>query len=330
MSQFSLRRRAVTQLTPLLLLSSLAAPALADVVELHKGVLIDTNTAQTVLMRASGGIEAIGVSNGATQWESDQADRPLAIQDNRLVAQVDEGKQRGEITIAMLDASNGLPVTRQQVSVDVAVRSMIDDQLDRRFDLSAPDPDNANQLVWTYQRERAQGALLVDHGSPSPNDHAPAATPQVVKESTIRNGWLVADVANATVRAGSGAITAAPRQAVERDLLPQQSGRQFISADGRAVLVSNPQPTADLNARHRWSLFTTDGQALGSFAAPMSYAPFVVVGDIVLFVSNPTIRANGADVVEQPLQLNAVSVDGGRPIWSRELRDTRYFGDVPI
>jgi hypothetical protein len=59
-------------------------------------------------------------------------------------------------------------------------------------------------------------------------------------------------------------------------------------------------------------------------------SPFVVVGNRLIHVAQPTTRREGSKVIDQPLRLRAVDLATGQEIWSRELRSTAYNGPFPL
>jgi hypothetical protein len=63
--------------------------------------------------------------------------------------------------------------------------------------------------------------------------------------------------------------------------------------------------------------------------APVSMAPFVVVGSRLLYVAQPSARRSGEATVSEPLRLRALDVRSGAELWVLPIVDTAYRGPMP-
>jgi len=68
---------------------------------------------------------------------------------------------------------------------------------------------------------------------------------------------------------------------------------------------------------------------LGSFPAEVSMSPFVVIGKRLIHVAQTGLLAEGGKLIEQPLRLRAVDLTTGRELWTREILDPEFRGQIP-
>jgi hypothetical protein len=111
--------------------------------------------------------------------------------------------------------------------------------------------------------------------------------------------------------------------------LSNQSGRQFVSADGRQVLVSERIADDRTFDKYRWSLHTRDGALLGEVSSFVSYSPFAVYDSLLLFSTPPNARRIGEELRSEPLLMKAFDLRSGAEVWRHALRDTQYRGPFP-
>ena len=78
--------------------------------------------------------------------------------------------------------------------------------------------------------------------------------------------------------------------------------------------------------KYRWTIFQRSGQRVGEIRSHISFSPFVVRDSLVVFETKPYARAGQAP---EPAKLRAVSVAGGREVWSVQVREIVYRGSYP-
>lgn len=277
---------------------------------LRDGVLISESA--VYLMRPGGGIDALALDSGKVVWETDEADRPVALKSQTLIAQR-ESRSPGQLTLVTLDARRGGQAMSTALPLPDDVVASVDDRMSSRFVVGNDATTDSEQLVWRYDTRLVQGAHTGE----------PAATPR------RRAGVLEVRSQGDTVSIDTASRAAPDRPAARRiataDFVPKDA-RAFYSEDRQHILVSK---RASGDERYRWQIHTREGDRLGAFPSAVSFTPFVVRNGVVLFLSAPSQRRVGAEFLSLPLMLRAVDVASGQERWSRDVRDTRYDGPYP-
>ncbi|HXU30401.1 MAG TPA: hypothetical protein VN851_07485, partial [Thermoanaerobaculia bacterium] len=81
---------------------------------------------------------------------------------------------------------------------------------------------------------------------------------------------------------------------------------------------------------YRWSLSLREtGTVLAVIDAPVSFAPFVVVGGKVIYLAQPAMWRENGVTIRQPLRLRALDLATGAEAWQAVVRDSAYRGPVP-
>lgn len=286
----------------------LISSASAGAATIGESMLVD-RAADTVYIMSPRGIEARAIADGALSWHSTAALRPLELADGKLLAQ---GAMQGpgSLPLLLLDGNTGQALTEFSAWLPGDVRASVDDGLGQSFTLSSA----AGALVWRYDSRVVQGIA-----------------PQ---SDTLQRARVdgVIDVDMGKGAALSSARKAPPQRAANIELttpLINESGRQFYSSDRQHVLVSVRLEAGDLQRRYRWTLYDLERQRLGSFDAPVSYSPFVVVAGRVLTIAPAAVVKTEAGWLETPLSVRAMGLESGKEIWRAALRDTRYRGPFP-
>lgn len=295
------------------------AGALAnDALALRDGLLVDPGAQVVFVMLPAGGIAALEVADGATQWQSDAADRPISLDQGVLLAQVDTAIA-GRMDLASLAADTGLAQSNQSLTIDKAVMPIIDEHLGTRFELRRYGPDE-RQVAWKYESRTVQGM--------------PSANPPPVV--SVAGAFSVADGAarvSAVTTPGKAQLDAIWHQPslLAGQTIARARGQQFRSINGAHVLAARHEPTDGRWDAWIWEVYGADGSALGTTRSFMGYSPFAVIEGTLLFVTQPfTRRLPDGQYENQPLMLRAVDLASGREAWTREIRDTRYYGPYPV
>ena len=109
------------------------------------GVVIDSGS--VVVMRPGGGIDALDASTGNLRWTSDEADRPLLAEGDRLLAQVATGD--AELAVAVLDiAESGRTLAKGTLHLPDGVVASIDDGPEHHFEVRATMTPDGALLAW--------------------------------------------------------------------------------------------------------------------------------------------------------------------------------------
>ena len=294
----------------------------AEGIRLRDGVLVDLGRRVVYTMKPGGGIEATEMAGGSLVFSSAAASRPLALAGGLLLAQKEGGENTESLELATLDSGTGALRSSTQLRTAVPLHTSIDDALGRHFEIGAASGPDGWEVTFKATTQQIRGAQLEEAPDAS-------AAPQVVAGAALVD--KASGSASQPSRPLALEVTPLIRLAPEASRIANLGGEQYLSVDGRHVIVS--QRTADYRVwdRWRWRVFEAgSGRALGQIDQPVSIAPFLVAGDLLLVESLPSQHVlASSDLIEEPLTLRAFSLDSGRERWSRELRDTTYYGPFP-
>ncbi len=285
---------------------------------LQTGLLVDVVNGQAYVMQPGGGIAQIEVATGNRGWLTLEADRPVLLQDGRLMAQIDSTIP-GTLELQTIDSVSGAALMRSRASLPETVVPLIDEGLGSKFEMRWAEGKSAAQqptLLWRHQKRLISGAAMVD--APEPQKQAGLLA---IDGNSLKN------------------LPSTSKAAFEKLWLDSRSsksittndpaGRQFLSQDAGHLLTSTHTDEAG-DRLYRWQIEEIGGEKLGQINATMSYSPFLVVGTVVVYVTQPfSQRQASGELYHQGLTLVAVDVSSGKPLWKREIRDTRYRGPFP-
>ena len=313
------RRTLPVLLAGLLILLAASAFAAPAGVGLRDGVVVDTARSVAYVMHPQGGIEALNLRTGNVLWHSREAERPLTVAGNRLVAQA--LTSGGELRIVALDVRGGALAAKAGYRMPEGIQAGVAETLEQAFHLTAMTSEDGS-VVLTWEVEELSGLPVRREqrlGSPEQMEAASRAS---------RQGTAVFDPST-----GSLSKTAARqmvRPAVARSLsAPSSTEARFSSADGRHVLASRLVDGAAA-LPYEWTISDAkSGAVLGSLRSEASMSPFAVVGGQLIHLSQPTLRMEGEKLAERPLRLRSVDLATGREAWHREIFDTAWRGPVP-
>ena len=312
-------RRTVPVLLAGLLIFAASAFAAPAGVGLRDGVVVDTARSVAYVMHPQGGVQALNLRSGNVLWHSREAERPLALAGNRLVAQA--RPSGGEMRIVALDVRGGALAAKAGYRMPEGVQAEVSETLQQAFHLTAMTSENGS-VVLTWEVEELSGLPVRREqtlGSPEQTEAASRASRQGTAVFDPSTGSLSKAVARQMVR-----------PAVARSLsAPSSTEARFSSADGRHVLASRLVDGAAA-LPYEWTISDAKtGAVLGSLRAEASMSPFAVVDKQLIHLVQPTLRVEGEELIERPLRLRAVDLTTGREAWHREIRDTAWRGPVP-
>ncbi|CAM2064163.1 PQQ-binding-like beta-propeller repeat protein [Sulfidibacter corallicola] len=294
----------------------LAQTANPSVFELEPGTLVDGAAARIYTMVPDGGIVALNLTDGSRQWQSDDAAKPVGLLNGHLAVYREAGTK-----IVFLDPETGRegPWTAASLSLPETAWTRVDDGLGRSLTLSMKTTDRGADLLWQSESRTVRAR------PPGPGD---------ATDDDIAFGGLAIDAQNGQATAVSRTAPLSPSLRFtmlnEADRLPNLQGRQFLSIDGGAVLISNRIGDDRIRNKYRWTLYDrATGDPLGRFDADRSVDAFFVAGKTLVYVARPYFWRDGDQFREDPLRLRAIDLDSGRLLWERALRDTEYRGPFP-
>jgi hypothetical protein len=294
---------------------------------LLEGVVISPRQGVAYVMR-SGGIDAVNLATGKLRWRSDKAAKPLALVGDRLIAQADSKGRKG-LDLVALDARSGAVRDSVRIPLPAGVVASVVDTPAGSFRVRTNSTASELMVSWeaTGVGVAAQGYVeSVDDGQ-APDAGLQAVTGEAVLDMTSKALTIKAEPSIRLAEAS------AVRSAIEELSSPAVAGiegRQFLSADGRHVLVTETVEAGSSLYRHRWTMYErASGARLGTVPALVSATPFVVIGT-TLYHSVPahTVRKDGK-LVEHPTSLRAVNLKTGVESWKMAVLETAFRGPFP-
>ena len=189
------------------------------------GGLADPAGKVAYLASASDGIEAVDLESGQAIWESKDAQRPLALAGDQIIAQAPRGQAKiNTINVIVLDAPSGKVISRAQPIV-LPEWVAVDGGIGLSFSSTAAMDGNDLVISWHAERQFAKGVTFA--GSVPPTQEAMAAARKI-------------ESGEARVDLGSGATS------VTLDRIPQpikaaHTMPYYDVGDKRISLVESPE-----------------------------------------------------------------------------------------
>ena len=285
---------------------------------LRDGVVIDIGSGSLVVMRPGGGIDALDASTGKLRWTSAEADRPLLAEGSRLLAQVATGD--AELAVAVLDiAENGRTLAKGTLHLPGGAVASIDDGPEHHFEVRATMTPDGALLAWQDKRAPTaampalQGQLQILQGAARVN----LGTGKIV-ETDREAGRAMMTPPTPNLPAGQGPVA-----------MPER-GVMFRGAGDIAAMASARVADKRVWNNYLWSFYDLrTGKALGEVRSHQNYAPFAVLGPVLLHEVQPYERHQDGVDEEVPLSVAAVDLKTGAQLWRHPVRDTRYRGPLP-
>jgi hypothetical protein len=119
--------------------------------------------------------------------------------------------------------------------------------------------------------------------------------------------------------------------------LANVAGKQLFSSDRRHILVSEQ---TDLTAweSYKLTVFDTAGNRVGEFRSHLAAVPFFVSDKLLILETTPYRRRPAANekaetdedgLIDEPAKTRAISLETGKEVWSRAVREAVYRGPLP-
>ncbi|MEM7049948.1 MAG: hypothetical protein AAF604_09815 [Acidobacteriota bacterium] len=341
-----------------------SSAATQEAFELTLGVVVDPADGALYAMRPEGGLEKISLASGSVLWTSDEADQPVALDGDRLVAQVIRPGALSRLHVVLLDAAAGRLEESFSVTLPAGVRATLDEAIGRRFELTSRRSTGKLELVWTQTERYAQGVapgagappetlrrgalqwdrqagelVAVENAPPAP------AWPPSVEAWRAAGRSAVGPVAAGVVIAATevvGGQTAPDSRIIlkrwqrsggeplpDHELFRGPHLLQFPSADGRHLLVTQRHARGEAE-EYEWSLLSLEtGESVGRLRHRQAHSPFFVDDDHVVLIERPFGRRSGEEWEESPRRLHAIVLGSGSSVWERTLRSTQLRGPMP-
>jgi hypothetical protein len=291
------------------------------------GVVVAPSHGLAFVMRPGSRLEAVDLASGAVRWRSDAGAKPLAVVEGRLVAQA-ESRTAGALALVVFDAGSGAVRESARLPLPEGVQATLVDTPAGSFRARAERTDSQLRLRWQAAATSAEGVA---------QGYLPASSEGLTP--AVEGGEAVVDFSQSQLRvttapSSSGASGASPMRPLLEELRAPAvagGGRQWLSADGRHVLVSEPAPVNGFTLdRHRWTVYErASGERLGSVAAPVAAMPFLVVGGTLYHATPAHAALREGRMVEQSTTLKAVDLASGTERWTMAVAETSFRGPFP-
>ncbi|MBX9585086.1 MAG: hypothetical protein K2X87_32675, partial [Gemmataceae bacterium] len=87
------------------------------------GAIVDATRGHVYVMAAGGGVEALDLATGKPVWVAKEADKPLAVAGDRVIAQAEDPKAPNALKVVVLDRATGKPVATGTQDLPAGVRA---------------------------------------------------------------------------------------------------------------------------------------------------------------------------------------------------------------
>ncbi|HEY2827518.1 MAG TPA: hypothetical protein VGJ04_07965 [Pirellulales bacterium] len=174
---------------------------------------------------AGDGIEAVDMESGQAIWESKEAQRPLALAGDQVIAQAPRGQAKiNVINVVILDAPSGKVVAHAQPII-LPDWVAVDGGIGLSFSSSGTIDGNELVLSWHAERQFAKGVTFA--GGAPPTQEAMAAARKI--ESGIARVDLTSGVASVTL------------DRIPQPLKAPHSSPYYDVGDKRLNLIQSPE-----------------------------------------------------------------------------------------
>lgn len=293
---------------------------------IHDGAVVSPRHGLAYVMRPRGGVDAVDLASGKVRWHSNGGAKPIGLVGDRLVAQA-ESRAGNRLDLVVLDARSGATRDSTSIELPAGVRASVIDGPSGAFNVRGNRVNSQLAVRWEASGaaagDAAQGYLPAEGEGEGP---AVASGAAVVDFAASK-----ARIQPLTAAATSAAAGRPALQELSEPAVAAAGGRQWLSADGRHVLVSERASSGESSIhRHRWTVYErASGVRLGAMPSLLAAAPFLVVGRTLYHVSPPYAVQRADKLVEQLTSLRAFDLTNGGELWSVEVRDTAFRGPFP-
>ncbi|MCH8911070.1 MAG: hypothetical protein IH867_10085 [Chloroflexi bacterium] len=300
-----------------------------DSVELTDGVIVDLAKGRVYLMRPKPAVESISIDNGSVIWANENAAKPLALQENKLVSQAELVDTPNVLSLVVMDVENdGQVVSSSKVTLPSNVSAFIDEGLTGRFSSRGVTVDQEAFVSWGFQPIPRQGMVMGPAEEDQGRDAGPPRMPAPTT-STIRLDLQTGDVSEIEPQdlppSAARAFTPPGRSAAPSDPTTKQS------ADGRHTLTYERVADDREWNKYVWTIVNNEtGDEIGELQSHLSQSDFVVVdSDIIVFETGAYVRRTESGLIDEPRSIRAVNLGTGVELWSRPVRDPVFRGQLP-
>lgn len=312
------------QLILFLLLCSLTActttlrnpdPPAGDL-NLSESVIIDDANQSIYILSPERELEAIDPLKGTVKWRESTPLRPITIMDGSLVCQILDSGNAAPLSLAVIESKTGKTTERANARLSDKLSESYLQQNPGKLTLQPYQRNGTTYIAWMYRPIIRQGIYRESD------------------ENSLFSGQLELGNQGDLIRSetSSAATPAAGRSilAAGSARIPEGKGQQFISRDGRHVLVSDKISNDNLGTPYQWSIYEAGNpQVIGTLSSRVSYASFCVRGGFLIFVENAYETFDKEGTTTVPRQLVGYDLRAGRRQWTRPLFDDTFRGPSP-
>jgi hypothetical protein len=309
-----------------------------NTIGLGSTVLIDPQ-GTAYISTPEGAITAIKLDSGTQLWTTPtgRAYRPLVVSGNFLVAMQEGGgpKAGKHLGVALLQLLDGGETLVNWVELPPAAWASVKNGLGASLRTSAAiGADGRVTVSWISEWQREVRGIAPDDDDNVTPAGARAAAAQ--SESHIGSVEIDSSGSGRILPLSQARVSALQFQPARQDLPDDQRLKglpetQYISADGKHILVSEMTGNDnDLN-KYRWTLYpVASKEPVGVIATPFPTAPFFVSGSTIIYQLRPyMVRDQGDKMARSPLKLIAVDLRSGGKLWEHAVLDPEYYGPFP-
>jgi hypothetical protein len=307
-------------LLPLLafLLCGFADAAHAAASRLAPGVLVDADAGRAFVTDPAGFAQAISLADGRSAWISREPAVPLLESGGRLFA-LGRIEARGVGLLLLLDPATGEVLDRVAFDVPEHVAASLVPRPKVRFGIEAHPTAQGARVYWREVALPLRGAYL---GDGSDAERITEGAFDLLLDAQ-RN--LALPLREPAAPPAAPSVDLAP---AER--LPALGERQFRGLDDASAMASAPVADPVFGARWQWTLRARGARnAVAGPALPYAWLPFALLGETLLYRTEPV--AGGADgrVVGHGARLVAWDLARGAERWHVDVLDPVYRGPMP-
>jgi hypothetical protein len=286
-------------------------------------VVIDRDTGAAYVSEPAGSLAAVDLASGSRRWETEGAALPLGFVDDRLVALGEPSN--GALRLIGFEPERGVRSVTVEAGLPAGVRAQLADSLGRRFRAALINGEGGALLAWQAE-SRVSSAVGPLRGLAS----ARSGDDSISRHSGV---FRVEGAQLGLIPLGAGMAPVLADSRLEELTTDRAEGlvafREFLSADGANRLRSEELTVESGPPQFRWTITDAAGRVMGGLVSEVAAAPFVVVGDTLLWVRPAAGKRVDGRWREVPRAVSAYHLGYGTQLWEQAVRDLIYRGPQP-
>ncbi|HET8774109.1 MAG TPA: hypothetical protein VFP80_09975 [Thermoanaerobaculia bacterium] len=288
---------------------------------LREGILVDPSRPVAYVMTPEGGVAAIDLQTGATEWSTMAAARPLVLVGDLLLCQQEPAtaEARHNLLLVVLDVvQKGAVTAGASVELPDSVWAAVTETLRGTLYVEGRRTGSGTAAVlWQFVPALVRGT------TPSPEEDALTEDLQLETGGAARMNLVTGDVKDIPLRHPE--IGRQPAWVIAGSENDDQSSADYRSVDRKHILRSERIADDRTWAKYQWTIRAKTGRKVGSIRTFLAFTPFVVRQNVLVFDTTP--YAVGDDV--QPAKLRGFRLATGKEVWSVPVREFVFRGPTP-